>query len=168
MLIVLQNIGSVAMAHTIQTFEYTPDSDCAMEWESWLHSFEIFRDASMAVHGEEQNWSALLLLHAGPKVQQVHNMLVAQEPNEAAPNGPLVGGYIQRDPYHQMINRLSTFFAPKRHPTYERHVLRKMKQKDDERIDMFVMRLRQQADRCEYGERVDEFLKVKLCQIQMI
>lgn len=81
-------------------------------------------------------------------------MLVAQEPNEAVQRGPRAGGYIQVDPYQKMINRLSAFFAPKRNPTYERHVLRKMKQKEDERIEMFVMRLR-----CEYGERVDEFLK---------
>lgn len=148
-------IGNIHAIGGIQPFNYSPGESCASEWTKWLHSFEIYMQTIPDPDGT-RDWCALLLHSAGAKVQQVY-MLLASETTEDAPQGPLANGYIT--PYTMMVNRLSQFFAPKRNPTYERCVFKRLKQLDNEKIDTFVMRLREQAEKCEFGERSDEFIK---------
>lgn len=59
---------------------------------------------------------------------------------------------------------MENFFAPKRNTTYERHVFRQMKQESDERIELFAMRLRTQAERCEFGEQLESNVKDQLTE----
>lgn len=61
--------------------------------------------------------------------------------------------------YRKAVEALTDHFAPKQNTSYERHIFRSMSQRRDEKIDSFVMRLRTQADRCEFGRRVDENIK---------
>lgn len=61
--------------------------------------------------------------------------------------------------YRKIVEALTEYFAPKQNTSYERHVFRGMSQHKDERIDAFVMRLRTQADWCEFGRRVEENIK---------
>lgn len=77
-----------------------------------------------------RNWDALLLHCAGPKVQQVYLSLDAEAP-EAVIRGPLAGDFMT--PYRAMANRLPAFFAPKRNPTYERCVFKRMKQMESDK-----------------------------------
>lgn len=63
------------------------------------------------------------------------------------------------DEYEQALMKLSEFFEPKQNTTYERHVFRQLKQSKGERIDMFIMRLREQAERCEFGDRLEENIR---------
>lgn len=104
-----------------------------------------------------RDWRALLLHCAGPKVQQVYTLLAIDETAENLPQGPLANDYAS--PYTALVRRLTEFFAPKRNPTYERCVFKRLKQLENEKFDMFVMRLREQAEKCEFGDRGDEFMK---------
>lgn len=154
----------------IRPFEYGVGDNCAVEWMNWMRSFEIFRKATTSVSaGLQPDWCSILLYHAGPKVQQVYASLESAEPQrgeeEEVNHGPLAGAYLlPDDPYQTMVKKLTDFFAPKRNKTIERHIFRNMKQYESENISMFVMRLRQQAERCEYEERVDEFLKDQITE----
>lgn len=51
--------------------------------------------------------------------------------------------------------KLNRFFEPKQNVSNERHVFRQLKQNANERIDMFLMRLREQAERCDFGDQID-------------
>lgn len=139
----------------IRPFNYTTSGSCAVEWTSWLRSFEIYMQAIPDPDGT-RDWCSLLLHCAGPKVQQVFMALDAETLGQSN-CGPLAGDFMT--PYRVMANRLTEFFAPKRNPTYERCVFKRMKQSEAEKIDMYVMRLREQAEKCEFGDRLDEFMK---------
>lgn len=146
----------------IQQFDYTPGSNCGTQWTNWLRSFRVFMEAA-STEQADRNWCALLLHFAGPKVQQVYASLegaAAQtEPEQKTP-GPWAGGLIaHEEPLEKMVKTLTAFFAPKRNRTYERHIFRNLKQLADEKIDMFTLRLRDQAEKCEFEERTDEFIK---------
>lgn len=106
---------------------------------------------------EKHNW----ILHlAGPKVQSIYFTL-PDPPQEERPRGPLAHEFIpfQRNEFDVIVEKLQNFFAPKRNALFERHIFRGMKQKEGERIDVFSMRLRTQAERCEFGDQIDENIK---------
>lgn len=56
--------------------------------------------------------------------------------------------------------RYSTdFLNRKKNESYERHVFRELPQNENERIDMFLMRLREQAERCNFGDNLDDNIR---------
>lgn len=101
------------------------------------------------------NW---LLHYAGPKVQEVFYTL--PEKDDIVQRGPLASGYVfQLNEYDEAIGKLNTFFEPKQNVSYERHVFRQLRQNKHERFDVFLLRLREQADRCNFGEQLDDNLR---------
>lgn len=151
----------------VQPFQYVHGTNSAVEWKNWLKTFEIFMKACNN-EKEEGDRCAKLLHYAGPKVQQVYFTLkdpVHDENTHANQQGPWSIDYVQsKTEYDRMVEKLNGFFAPKRNATYERHLFRKMKQSKGEKIDTFVMRLRQQAELCEYADRIEEFIKDQLTE----
>lgn len=144
-------------------FEYNAHaSDSATEWTNWVRGFELFAKASK-IYDDTEKCSSLLHF-AGPKVQKVFFNL-PPIPNPGA-KGPRAEGYgfFQRSEYNEAILRLENFFAPKRNATYERHVFRQMKQEMDERIEIFAMRLRTQAERCEFGDQLESNIKDQITE----
>lgn len=97
-----------------------------------------------------------LLHYAGTKVQSIFANLPPRPPPETN-WGPLASGYVPapKDDYEDAVERLQNFFAPKRNDGYERHVFRQMKQKPNERIDVFAMRLRMQAEKCCFENQLE-------------
>lgn len=135
------------------------DGNCAADWQNWLRGFEIFASANQIVAPTmKRDW---LLHYAGPKVQNIYFNLINESEKEPEKQGPLITGFVpfQKDIYIETVSKLQKFFAPKRNLSYERHVFRKMKQEKVERIDSFVMRLRVQAERCEFDMTQDENIK---------
>lgn len=145
-------------------FEYNAHaSDSAIEWMNWVRGFELFAKASKIEDDAEKCSS--LLHYAGPKVQKIFFNLppLTDEENK---KGPLIGGYgfFNRSEYDEAIMKLDNFFAPKRNATYERHVFRQMKQEADERIEIYAMRLRTQAERCGFGEQLEGNIKDQITE----
>ncbi|XP_055627355.1 uncharacterized protein LOC129769260 [Toxorhynchites rutilus septentrionalis] len=66
--------------------------------------------------------------------------------------------------YEEVVAKLNAFFLPKENSTYERHLLCQMKQKTDESIDAFIVRLRVQAERCGFGDRIEENVKDQIIE----
>lgn len=129
-----------------QQFDFKEES-CAIDWKNWLRSFELFADASDMANDKKKSW---LLHYAGPKVQSIYYNLpgISKDNRRSA-----------RTQYRKAVEKLTEYFAPKQNTSYERHIFRNLSQRQGERIDTFVMRLRVQADRCEFGSRVDDNIK---------
>lgn len=156
----LYSIGHMMSANQIQPFNCEGD---AVDWTNWLNAFEIFKKAAQSMHvGAQPDWCALLLFYAGPKVQQVYASLnSAEQPH----HGPLADELVlPPDPYEDMKLKLNQYLAPERNKTFERSKLRQIRQGDDEKIDSFILRIRQQADRCggESPMAVEEYVKDQL------
>lgn len=148
----------------LQHFDWNiDDPNCGIEWRVWIRSFEIYASAR---HIEGNDKLAWMLYYAGPKVQRVFDNLPTDTVQEEVAFGPLAGGYIrvERNDYEEAVRRLNEFYSPKRSDTYERHLFRQLKQKVDERVDVFVMRLRCQAERCNFGNQEDMNIKDQLTE----
>lgn len=146
-------------------FDFALDGNCGNDWKNWVRSFEIYAQAMLI---NQPNQKLQWLLHcAGPKVQKVYYSLPEQTEKEeedeveTKSRGPLAAGYVKFDAnvYDDVIHKLNRFFEPKQNVSYERHVFRQLKQKSNERIDMFLMRLREQAERCDFGDQADENIR---------
>lgn len=70
----------------------------------------------------------------------------------------------EKSVYEETVEKLNGFFLPKTNSTYERHILRQMKQKDDEKIEVFVLRLRSQAERCGFGDQLNDNIKDQIIE----
>lgn len=128
-----------------QQFEFK-EKTCAIDWENWLRSFELFADASDMPIEKKKSW---LLHYAGPKVQSIyHNLHKSKDSERSA-----------KTQYRKAVKKLTKHFAPEHNTSYERHIFHGTSQQKDERIDTFVMRLRIQAERCKFGKRIDDHIK---------
>jgi hypothetical protein len=56
--------------------------------------------------------------------------------------------------YDQAVAALSDYFKPRKHISFERRVFRHAKQKEDETIDNFIVRLSKLSVSCEYDRFV--------------
>lgn len=139
-------------------FDFKPDDNCGYDWKKWLRGFEIYAQANAIKKPKNKlNW---MLHYAGNKVQTVFDSLPEIKRDENKPNGPYAAGYVfTRNVYSDAIERLNGFFEPKQNVSYERHIFRQQQQKKNERFDMFLVRLREQADRCNFGEQLEDNLR---------
>lgn len=148
----------------MQPFDYTAHTDdVGVEWSKWLRSFETMIRASRV---DDEDWKRDLLLHfAGSSIQQLFDTL--PELAGAEFRGPLLNieHYTPNmTNYEEARARLNEFFMPKENTTYERHLLRQMRQRSGENIDAFTIRLRVQAERCGFGDRTEENIKDQIIQ----
>lgn len=166
--VVCLNIGLPLISGVgIQPFNFADhDSNLALDWKMWLRSFELFIKAyeiRRADNGAEQEIDkcALLLHHAGPKVQNIYDSL--EDAVDEVPRGPLANSMNPHlTDYERMISKLDNFFAPKRGPHYEQYIFGMMTQKESEKIEFFAVRLKQQARRCSYGDQLQQNMKNQL------
>lgn len=125
-----------------------------------------FETMTRAARIDDDEWKKDLLLHfAGQTVQQLFDTLPELPDNTL--RGPLVN--VERYTpnmtcYGEAKAKLDAFFLPKGNATYERHVLRQMKQNTGESIDAFTVRLRIQAERCDFEDKVEENIKDQVIQ----
>lgn len=146
------------MLQTIPNFDFKADDSCNNgKWKSWIRGFEIFAKANKIDDDDEKlHW----MLHcAGQKVQNVYYTL--PEIVVEKRRGPLANGYVpfQSSEYGEAVMKLQNFFEPKQNVLFERHVFRQMKQKQSERVDTFVIRLREQAERCDFEDQLESNIK---------
>lgn len=149
----------------IAAFDYTLyDRNCAHEWKAWLGSFKWYLKAN---HIEDDDEKFVQLMHlAGRKVQELYETLKTEdEENGTNSSGPLTNGLIPHlTEYEDALAKFNEFFSPKRNSTYERHVFRQIQQDKDEKFGMFLMRLRKQAERCNFGGNAEDNLKDQIIE----
>lgn len=81
----------------------------------------------------------MLLHYGGLELQDVFHTLPDADSTEEGGN-----------PYKKATYILSTHFKPKLNVMYERHVFRQLKQNEGDKMNQYIMRLRQQAKNCEF------------------
>lgn len=142
---------------------YSAHEQCCIEWENWLESFNVFIRAGRIT---DDQWKIdLLLLYAGQKVQQLFKTL--PEVSNVHLRGPRTKtfSYIPNmTVYEEAVSKLNAIFLPKVNRTYERPILRQMKQKTEEDINSFTIRLRLQAERCGFGDATEDNVKDQIIQ----
>ncbi|XP_055635391.1 uncharacterized protein K02A2.6-like [Toxorhynchites rutilus septentrionalis] len=117
-----------------------------MSWlwsgKKWKRGFEYYLEANKIV-GQREKRSQLLFL-GGADVQEIFESLpgIHDVPHVAV------------DPpfYDVAIQKLDAHFQSIKRRTYERHVFRQIAQQIGERFSDFVMKLRMQANRCDFDQ----------------
>lgn len=120
---------------------FKEDENCGYDWKKWLRGFEIYARANVIEEPTDKvNW---MLHYAGSKVQSIYDVLPEIE-REEMQAGPYLSGYVfPQNEYNDAIEKLNKFFEPKQNESYERHIFREIRQKKEERFDMFLVRLRE-------------------------
>ncbi|XP_055916386.1 uncharacterized protein LOC129949139 [Eupeodes corollae] len=145
-------------------FDYTLyEENCGLEWRNWLRSFEWYLKAT---HIEDDSEKFVKLLHlAGRKVQELYEALPTPASLAEVARGPLaIGCSPHPTDYGIALCKLNEFFEPKRNATYERHVFRLIKQEKSEQFGIFVMRLRIQSEKCDFGEAAEDNVKDQIIE----
>uniref|UniRef100_A0A669DPM2 Gypsy retrotransposon integrase-like protein 1 n=1 Tax=Oreochromis niloticus TaxID=8128 RepID=A0A669DPM2_ORENI len=113
-------------------------------WTKWLQRFENYTTA-MNITGDAR-LRALLLHVSGEKVHDVYDTL--------ATDG---------DKYADTKQKLSAYFAPKKHVQYQIYLFRKAVQESGETLDNYHTRLRILAKNCEFADMAAE-IKTQIIQ----
>lgn len=148
----------------IPPFDYTLyEENCGLEWKNWHRSFDWYLRAN---HIEEENEKFVKLMHlAGRKVQEVFETLPTPAIVNQVARGPLATGFVpQLSEYEVAVAKLNEFFEPKKNLTYERHQFRLIKQEKNEKIGIFAMRLRTQAEKCDFGTAIGDNIKDQIIE----
>ena len=127
-----------------------PQFDCKGElssigtrWKRWIRAFELFVVGKGVTNAAQKK--ALLLHCAGMSVQDIYYTL------------PAVAG--EADVYEKAKTALEQHFSPQVNFAYERHVFRNIEQKESETVEQYIIRLKQQAEVCEFGDSLNDQLK---------
>lgn len=70
----------------------------------------------------------------------------------------------ETDEYVRSMLKLDQHFCMKRNTTVERYIFRKIRQLSEESIEKFVMRLRAQLSRCDFGAQEEEHLRDQIIE----
>ena len=119
-------------------------------FEKWLLDFEEY---VLAVYGDVTNArkKAILMQMVGDEVKKYVDTLDT----------------VVRADYAQLITNLKQKFKHQQNETIERHIFNNMNQHDNESIDSFVIRLKEQAAKCNYN--VESITRsIIICHIQSL
>lgn len=122
------------------------------EWEKWLRAFEIYAE-SEEIEDPKLKRSKLLYL-GGPQLQEVAygipGAIVTYVPAD------------KNDVYKPLLDKLTSYFSPQQNTTFERYVFRSTKTEEGESFDKFLLRIRQQAARCDFGNTKAEATNINI------
>lgn len=117
-------------------------------WEKWLRNFKLMLEIKQITDVGIRK--ALLLYSAGTQVQEIFYAL----PEEATSD--------EENEFEATARILTKHFVKKRNVTFERHIFRGLQQGPTEKIEQFVIRLRQQAQKCNFADQRDDNIKDQL------
>lgn len=140
-----------ASQSSISPFEPGEMSTVSARWKKWKRSFQIFLEVNNVTIASRKR--SYLLHCVGPQVQDVFFSLQGEDAPEV-PTGS--------DEYKEAVKLLDDYFLPMKCLPLERHKFRNIEQANDEPIERFVLRLREQGNLCEYGDHLDEEIKEQL------
>lgn len=121
------------------------------EWEEWHRAFELTM-CSRQIYTQPEKLVALLTM-GGRGLQRIYYNLLPV-PEEIYPELVEVPMRPHDVPeYDNAVKRLDKFFVGKQNLRVELEVFRAIKQKNEEPFKNFLLRLRAQAARCDFGTR---------------
>lgn len=145
------------MTHATSTLTTLDHFDCegdttsvCTRWEKWKRALEIYL---LAANIDSPNKKRATLLHVGGlALQEIYYNL----PGAHAEEGKDDDGK-DLDVYKIALEKLNGYFSPKQSYIYERYIFRLMQQEEGEKFEKFLLRLRNQAEKCNFINK-DEHL----------
>lgn len=125
-------------------------SDPRNEWIKWKRAFERFTKANKIEDNNEKH--DLLLVLGGLELQSYFDKITKWQVIAPANDGTEDTIVLQ---YESAIVSLDKYFAPQTNKRFERHILRGIKQDDDEAFEEYIFRLKDQANRCIFMDTDD-------------
>ena len=122
--------------------EYTTMST---RWKKYKKRFDNLILALNVKDGVQKK--ALLLNYIGDEAYDVYDNLSTGAAEET---------------YEQVLELLDNHFAPKSNISYERYLLRNIKQNTDENIQQFYIRVKEQATKCDFGASLESEIKQQI------
>lgn len=137
-------------SHRIKPF--VVDSDARSKWLKWKRAFELYLDANDITDPKKKKTQ---LLHVGgEELQDVFDSFIETDVEETDKEGNVVkddqGKAKLLNVYDAAVCLLDEYFAPRQNITFERHILRKIKQDETEGFDDFVKKITHQIKKCGY------------------
>lgn len=123
-----------------------------IEWEKWLRAFEIYL-ISEEINTSIRKRSKLLHL-GGTQLQTVAFSLPGAVVENVADK--------EIDIYKVLVEKLSAYFSPRQNSSFERHLFRNLCPSEGETFAKFVLRLRSQIQKCDFGATKSEIEEICL------
>ncbi|XP_054736166.1 uncharacterized protein LOC129243060 [Anastrepha obliqua] len=120
------------------------------EWEKWLRSLTLYLETEDITTASKKR-SKLLHLGGTQLQEVVYNIPDA-----------LVEAKEGVDPYEVLVGKLTQHFSPKRNSTFERHLFRSLKPVEGETLNKFILKLRGQAAKCQFGKTEKEVIETNI------
>ena len=122
------------------------------EWQKWLRSLELYLAAEDILEVSKKRNKLLHL--GGTQLQEVaYNIPGAIEEYNTEK---------QNDVFKILVDKLSEYFSPKQNSTFERHIFRKLKPEQGENFNKFLLKVRQQAAKCSFGNSAHEATEINI------
>ncbi|XP_044753909.1 uncharacterized protein K02A2.6-like [Coccinella septempunctata] len=118
----------------------------------WLRSLELYL-ASEDITNIVKKRNKLLHL-GGSQLQEVaYNLPGALE---------IFDKDINNDVFKTLVEKLTDYFSPKQNSTFERHIFRNIKPEQNENFSKFVLKIRNQASKCSFGNSAQESNEINI------
>lgn len=145
----------------LPSFDTTKDLvELSSEWPKWKRAFEYFIETKRIVSAEQK--CAFLLHSGGMGLQEIFaNLPETKQETEGESEDD---ENEDQNEYEKAILKLDNYFCIKRNITVERYIFRNIRQLSDEAIEQYVIRLRRQLNRCDFGSLSDEQLRDQLIE----
>lgn len=115
-------------------------------WEKWKRSLLIYLEAADTTTPVKKR--ATLLVLGGSGFQEIFYNLP----------GANAGTTDDNDVFEIAIKKLDDYFTPKQGKVYERHLFRLIRQDEGEKFGKFLVRLRNQAEKCKFDKPDDHLI----------
>lgn len=116
-------------------------SATALNWQKWKRSLTIYWETIQVKVVVRKR--SVLLHSAGQDLQDIiYNI-----------PGAIVEANENIDVFSIAVQKLEDYFAPKLSRIFERHSFRKLKQDKNEKFDDFLIKLRKQAEKCQFIDK---------------
>jgi hypothetical protein len=133
-------------------YESMDPSEIRNEWENWIRSFELYCDSNDITDCVKKRTKLLLL--GGSQIQNLaYDLPDAMEKYVAEK---------KNDVYATLLGKLKDHLSPVRNSAFERHTFRNMRLQENERVSEFLLKLRHQAKRCDFGNDKKTAVEINL------
>lgn len=145
--IIQQNLSFFSPAsYNLPHFKYKhlPQSEIRNAWAAWIRWFESIMAAANITDGPSRKMQ--LLAMGGLELQSAFFGI----PGCDEVDDP------EKDPYVSTKEKLTQYFSPKHHDSFERFLFWSMIPADGETIEKFALRVQQKAEKCSFGNTESE------------
>ncbi|KAJ8913331.1 hypothetical protein NQ315_013302, partial [Exocentrus adspersus] len=137
--------GNMANLTTVEQFDCNGDpSSLGIRWEKWKRALQIYLFASNINNSKVKR--AVLLHSGGLGLQEIFYNIPGANVDDSLEENK------DKDVFDIALQKLDEYFLPKISKIYERHLFRLMEQEENEKFDKFVVRLRDQAEKCKFAD----------------